>query len=447
MTQQRQRRDLGTPPFVFAPQLGRIPKMEVMTIKRIFASVLTLTLAVTGAFAQEAPKPKQKQVKDQAEYDLLTAVNKEAPGPKKIELLEQWEQKYPETEFKEERATVLVQTYQGMGNAPKMWDASEKLLTVNPKSPMALYFLSQLGLSLNDPSKFDKGEGYTRQFLELIPSLPGTAAEKKAQETAGRKTLCGIPMARKDFVKAEACYIEYLKWNPNSGNISYALSNSMLMEKDKAKQQPALWHLARAAHYTGDDALADAPKAKLQAFFEKTYVAYHGSKGGMQEVIDAALKDPFPPEGWKIRSSYEQDDLEMEELKKTNEMMYNWVQMKRGLTGPQATEYWAGLKDSAIATKFKGKVVSSNPPVKTKEIMVGIRDANVSDVKLILEQPVGKVEPGTEIEFEGAVAKEFTADPFLLTAEIENAKVTGLPKAIGPAGPRVMPKKALPKKK
>ena len=418
-----------------------------MIQKRIFASVLTLALAVTGAFAQEAAKPKQKQVKDQAEFDLLTAVNKEAPGPKKIELLEQWEQKYPETEFKEERATVLVQTYQGMGKAPEMWGACEKLLALNPKSPMALFFLSQLGVSLNDPSKFDKGAGYTRQFLELIPSLPGSDAEKKVQETAARKTLCSYPAAKKDYLKAEACYTEYLKWNPNSGNISYALSNAMLMEKDKAKQQPALWHLARAAHYTGDDALADAAKTKLQAFFEKTYVSYHGSKGGMQEVIDAALKNPFPPEGFKILSSYEQDDLEMEELKKTNEMMYNWVQMKRGLTGPQAAEYWGGLKDSAIATKFKGKVVSSNPPVKTKEIIVGIRDANLSEVKLILEQPVGKVEPGTEIEFEGAVAKEFTADPFLLTAEIENAKVTGLPKAIGPAGPRAMPKKALPKKK
>ena len=41
MTQQPQRTDLGGRPFAFAQQLGRIPKMEVMTTKRIFASVLT----------------------------------------------------------------------------------------------------------------------------------------------------------------------------------------------------------------------------------------------------------------------------------------------------------------------------------------------------------------------------------------------------------------------
>jgi hypothetical protein len=66
-------------------------------------------------------------------------------------------------------------------------------------------------------------------------------------------------------------------------------------------------------------------------------------------------------------------------------------------------------------------------------------------MKLILEQPVGKIEPGTEIEFEGAVPTEFAPDPFLVTAEIENGKVTGLPK---PAGPAIRPalKKALGKK-
>jgi tetratricopeptide (TPR) repeat protein len=416
--------------------------MVGITQTRIFASLLALTIGAFSVAAQEAKK--EKKVKDQAEYDLLQAVNKEAAGPKKIALLEQWEQKYPDTEFKEERATVLVQTYQQMAKAPEMWTACEKLYAVNAKNPMSLFFLSQLSLSLNDASKFDKGARYTKEFLEVLPSLPGEAKDKKVQEAMARKTLGNLAMAKKDYPKAEELFTEYLKWNPNSGNVSYSLAQAML--KDKTKQMSSLWHMARAANYSGDDAMADAPKKQLQAFFEKTYVSYHGSRNGMQEVIDAALKDPFPPAGWKILSSYEQDDLEMEELKKSNEMMYNWVQMKRGLsnaqTGPQ---YWDGLKGTAMP-KFKGKVVSSSPPVKTKEIIVGIRDANLGEVKLILEAPVGKVEPGTEIEFEGAVAKEFTAEPFLLTADIENAKVTGLPKAVGPA-PRIVPKKAAAKKK
>lgn len=418
--------------------------MVGITQKRIFASLLALTMGAVSVTAQEAKK--EKKVKDQAEYDLLMAVNKEAAGPKKIELLEQWEQKYPETEFKEERATVLVQTYQQMGKAPEMWTACEKLYAVNAKNPMSLFFLSQLSLSLNDASKFDKGDRYTKEFLEVLPSLPGEAKDKKVQEAMARKTLGNLAMAKKDYPKAEELFTEYLKWNPNSGNVSYSLAQTML--KDKTKQMSALWHMARAANYSGDDAMADGPKKQLQAFFEKTYTSYHGSKKGMQEVIDAALKDPFPPAGWKILSSYEEDEKEMEALKSSDPMMYQWVMMKRGLTAPDGTgsTYWEGLKGTAMP-KFKGRVISSSPPVKTKEIVVGIRDANLSEVKLILEAPVGKVEPGAEIEFEGAVAKDFTADPFLITADIENDKVTGLPKAIGPVAPRIAPKKVIPRKK
>lgn len=417
---------------------------------RLAAFVLVLAIGVTGVPAQDA-KP-QKKVIDQAEFDLLQLVNKEAPGPKKIELLDQWKQKYPQSEFKEDRAMVVVQTYQAMGKAQEMWVACEDLLAINPKSVPALFFLMSLATSLKDPGKYAKGEAYTKQFMELLPELykgkDGDAAamkEKKGQEATARKTLGQIAMDRKDYVKAEALYTEYLKWEPNSGNISYALGNAMLLQKDKAKQIPALWHLARAAHYTGDDALPDASKKQLQAFFTKTYVNYHGSNEGMQDVIDAALKTPFPPADWKILSQGEVLAEKMEKIKVENPQLYLWLQLKEGLTGPGGAEYWSQLKGSAMP-KFKGKVISSNPPVKTKEVIVGISGADLSEVKLILEAPVGKVEPGTEIEFDGAVPKEFTPDPFMITADVENAKVTGLPKAAGPAV-RVAPRKAIPRKK
>ncbi|MBM3793034.1 MAG: hypothetical protein FJW31_02995 [Acidobacteria bacterium] len=419
------------------------------TQRRLIASILTLALGVAGAFAQEAKK--QKQVKDQAEYDLLMLVNKEPAGPKKIELLDQWKQKYPESDFREDRAMVYVQTYQQTGNGQGMWTACKNLLAINPKSAPALYFLMSLTTSLNDPSKFDEGEGYTKQFLELLPELykdktdANSLKERKTQEVAARKTFGQIAMTKKDYTKAEVLHTEYLKWEPNSGNISYALANAMLLQKKKEKQIPAMWHFARAAHYSGDDALPDASKKQLQAFFEKTYVNYHGSKDGMQEVIDAALKNPFPAEDWTILSQDQILQKKMDKIKAEDPQLYLWLQLKEGLNAAGGDQYWEQIKGSALP-KFKGKVVSATPPARPKEIIVGISGAEVSEVKLILEQPVGKVDPGLEIEFEGAVPKEFAKDPFMITADIENAKVTGLPKAAGPA-PRVLPKKAAGKKK
>ncbi len=420
-------------------------------VQRLAAGVLALTFVALGALAQEAKK--QRQVKDQGEYDILQLVNKEPVSPKKIELLDQWKQKYPETEFKEDRAMVYVQTYQALGNGPKMWDACEDLLAINPKSAPGLFFLMSLTTSLNDASKFDKGEGYTKRFVEILSELyagkdaDATAMkEKKGQEATARKALGQIAMLKKDFLKAEGLFTEYLKWEPNSGNVSYSLGNAMLLQKDRTKQIPALWHLARAAHCVGDDALPDSAKKQLQPYFEKTYVNYHGSKEGMQEVIDAALKSPFPVPGWKILSQAEGLAAKMEKIKAENPQLYMWLQLKEGLTGPGGAEYWtSSLKGSAMPP-FKGKVVSANPPLKPKQVIVGISAADLSEVKLVLEQPVGKIEPGTEIEFSGAVPTEFATDPFMVTANIENANVKGLPKAAGPAI-RAIPKKAIGRKK
>ena len=419
-------------------------------VQRLTSVAVALVLGVMGALAQEA-KP-QKKVIDQGEYDILQLVNKEAAGPKKIELLDQWKQKYPTSEFKEDRAMVYVQTYQAMGNGAKMWDACEELLAINPKSAPALFFLMSLTTSLNDASKFEKGEEYTKRFLEHLPELyagkEGDAQamkEKRTQEATGRKTLGQIAMAQKDYKKAEAIFSEYLKWEPKSGNVSYSLGNAMLLQKDKTKQIPALWHLARAAYYSGDDALPDASKKQLQPYFEKTYVNYHGSKDGLQEVIDAALKKPFPAPDWKILSEAEVRAEKMERMKAENPQLYMWLQLKEGLTAPGGEEYWNMSLKGAAMPKFKGKVISANPPERPKEVIVGISGPDLSEMKLVLEQPVGKVAPGTEIEFEGAVPSEFTPDPFMVTADVENAKVTGLPKATGPA-PRGVTKKGARRK-
>ena len=114
--------------------------------QRALAFFLASTLGVAGAFSQEA-----KKVKDQAEFDLLQLVNKEAPNTKRIELIDQWKQKYPDSEFKEDRAMVLVQTYQALGKGQEMWGACEELLAINPKSAPGLFFLMSLTTSRAGP--------------------------------------------------------------------------------------------------------------------------------------------------------------------------------------------------------------------------------------------------------------------------------------------------------
>jgi hypothetical protein len=89
------------------------------------------------------------------------------------------------------------------------------------------------------------------------------------------------------------------------------------------------------------------------------------------------------------------------------------------------------MKDAALpggvngVTKFKGKIVSINPAARPKELLLVIENGPAADVTLKLDSALpGKMEPGEEIEFEG-VAKSYTKDPFMVSFEVEKAKIAG----------------------
>ena len=68
-------------------------------LQRSFALLAICAAAAAGpALAQQA--------KDQAEVDLFNAILKETDNAKKLQLLDQWKQKYPDTAFKEQRAKI-----------------------------------------------------------------------------------------------------------------------------------------------------------------------------------------------------------------------------------------------------------------------------------------------------------------------------------------------------
>ena len=80
-----------------------------------------------AAAAQESP------YKDQGEYDVSSAAMKEADPQKKLDLLKQWEQKYPDSKLKGTRTLlqtqaligIALQAYGKMG-PPELLDASQK---------------------------------------------------------------------------------------------------------------------------------------------------------------------------------------------------------------------------------------------------------------------------------------------------------------------------------
>ncbi len=405
------------------------------------AGVLALCFAGLG-LAQE------KKVKDQAEYDLFTAVQKEADAKKKIQLLDTWKEKYPDSDFKDDRLVIYIQTYQAAGDGQGMFRSAKELLDLNPKSVPALYYLTLLTVSLNDtsPERLDIGEKAANGFLGTLDETFAAdkkpqnltadqwQAERKKMEAESYKALAFVAEGRKDLPKAEEIYRKILELQPNAALYSYKLAANMVAQKDPERQRKAFYHFARAGHLGGDMPLPAETKRQVQAYFEKVYTNFTGRKDGMNEVIEVATRGgPFPPADFTIESEQERMVREMERLRVENPQLYLWSQVKQQLIGPEGEGYFDSSVKGTGLPKLKGKVVEVSPAARPREIRIALSTDDVAELTLKLDSPLpNAAEPGTEIEFAEAVPQEFTRDPFMVVAEIERGKIEGWPAAARP---------------
>ncbi|MEX2263739.1 MAG: hypothetical protein WD696_17425 [Bryobacteraceae bacterium] len=381
----------------------------------------------------------QKKVKDQGEYDIFTAIGKETDPKKKLTLLDTWKQKYPETEFQEERLQHYLLTYQGLGQPAKMFEIAKEMLAKDPKALQGLYWIVSLLPTMNDTSDATLGLGEKSANGLLVVEKPAAAGEadwvkaKKDMDAMSYKTLGWIAWQRKDNEAAERQFVKCLEFNPNAAEVSYWLGTVIFGQKKPERQSEVLFHFARAASFEGQGALNPQGRKQVDAFFIKAYTTFHGSQQGISEIRTLAKSQPLPPPGFKIENVNEIAAQKEQEFRESNPQLALWMGLKKELTGPNGAQYFESMMKNAAVPKLKGKVISQTPASRPKEVVIGISDATEPEVKLKFETALAnKADVGTEIEFEG-VPTEFAPDPFMVTFEVENEKLTGWPPPPAPA--------------
>ncbi len=259
----------------------------------------------------QAPK---KDWKDRAEYDLVDSILKQTDNAKKLELLNTWQTKYPNTDFKMERLGLYLVTYQALKQFDKAVETGNEILAVDPKNLQALYVTvaSAPGLAKPTPELMGMVEKAAKTLAGSINELkPANVAEaewnkeKPAIEAMAHNTLGSIAQQRKDYATAEKEYVLSLQAVPQNGAVSYSLGTVILLQKNPDTQAAALYHIARAASYTGPGALPDAGRKDVEKYLTSTYTKFHGSAEGLAELRKTASAQAMPPEGFKIASGAE----------------------------------------------------------------------------------------------------------------------------------------------
>jgi hypothetical protein len=413
------------------------------------------------AAAVLAGAQKQKNYKDQGEYDAYKAVAASmAAGDfaKAVTDLDTWKQKYPSSEFVGDRQALYVQVYAAAKQPDKAVTVAGELLSGDLEATLGspgtvlkvLFTTSTAVQQIPEPTPehlavANKAATMLLRYDKKPEGLTDDAwSQAKVQlRTAASATLVYVALApgaqsmrKKDCAAAETVYANALRDYPESGQAAWALGTAQLClyvsQPDKAT--PALYAFARAAAVDPAKGLVDPKwqKETVEPYLKKIYNKYHGEDPeGLKQLMEMAKLSPTPPAGFVIKSLSQIAEEKEKQFAQSNPQLALWMKVKGALAGPEGESYFAShLKDSAVP-QLRGVLVEAKPACKPKELVVGVALPDgprppQAEIVLKLDKPMtGKPETGTEFQWQG-VPSAFSSSPFMLTMEAESAKLDGL---------------------
>src|SRR5271154_4381478 len=94
--------------------------------------------------ATSQPGQKQPEYKDRGEYDLYDSITKDTNPATRLEKLDQWKAKYPNTDFVKQRRQIYLTTYVALNKVRDALDMAKEILADDPKDFTALYWTVEL---------------------------------------------------------------------------------------------------------------------------------------------------------------------------------------------------------------------------------------------------------------------------------------------------------------
>jgi len=267
-------------------------------------------------FAQGQPAAKkEKKVKDQGEYEVFNAAGKETDPNKQLQLLQTWKDKYPDSDFKQERADTVALAYDKLNKGPETLKAIQDALAINQKDLTALQLLAKIstGVLRNQnptPDQLTVGEQASSLLLSNLdnffdasnkPAGAADAAWAKAKgdtEQLGQTVQGYVKWKQKDNAAAEAAFRKVLTANGENSQISLWLGSVLYSQK---KFSEGLFEFARASSYSGTGALDAKTRQTTGDYLKKAYEGYHGKDdAGLEQLKQQAASAALPPDGYHI---------------------------------------------------------------------------------------------------------------------------------------------------
>jgi tetratricopeptide (TPR) repeat protein len=372
------------------------------------------------AQAAQAKKPEWKST---AEAQAYYAMFNEKDLKKKASLGEAFLQTYPNSDFKGNAYSVMMQTYFQLGDTAKAVDAAQKDLQVDPDNTDALALGSYVfpftfkGDDPNATANLDRADKDAKHGLEVLQKIqkPANVTDEQFQQAVRPKralfngVIGFVALQRKDYAGAITSFKAAADDNPSDIYTFYRLGLAYLYSSP-SDYDHAIWYIARAvslAQATSNPAAGD-----INEFLKRAYVNYHGNDEGMADVIKLAAGSPNPTDGFKVAPMEAPKHTGNPFVDAFNDMTYP---LKFG--GETAQKQWDGLKGQPLELGGVVGSVEKGTEAGTYLVRIDILDASKTtpglydiEVKDTKQPNVKNLERGDAVRFKG-VMDSYTATP------------------------------------
>jgi len=420
----------------------------------LLTSLVAVPVASAAHALQGAPAAGQaagqpaKNYKDRGEYDLYSKITQTTDPKARLELLNTWQDKYPQSEFAQDRLVYFVATLGQLAQTDpsarqKLLDKCNETLKADPKNFRAMYLTSVWGPAVGGTSpsadlttQIDSAaHGVIDNIDTAFDAKQKPASVNDADFAKGRAQALAIAHnalgweanSKKDTAAAESEYKASLEANPDQGTVSAAYGKLLIEEK---KYPEGLFEYARAGQYAGPGpAVPAATRPQLLDYFNKVYKEFHGSSDGADQILAQSKTNALPPGPLSITSQADTANKAAADINAriASDPQYKlWYAIKSSLTGDQSQQFFnSNVKDAEIpggaegVKNFTGTVISMDPADRPTKVVLGVDDPAKPDATLEFSAPLAasaleKIKVGNKLDFSG-VADSFNKDPYMLT--------------------------------
>jgi hypothetical protein len=413
----------------------------------LLTSFVSVPLALGQAAAGQQAAGATKNYKDHDEYDLYSKITQTTDPKARLQLLQTWQDKYPNSDFAPDRLQYFIATLQQLAatdpaQRQPLIDKCKEELKIDPANWKANYLIAVWGpaVGANSPSP-DLLDLVQTAAKAAIANTDATFSDANKPKTLSadqwtqaknqtiaidHNALAWVATIKKDLATAESEYRASLTANPDQGNISVVLAKLLIDTKDNAKVPDALFEYARAGEYAGPGpAVPPESRAKLLDYFNNAYKNYHGNADGASQVLDQAKTSALPPAGFTIGSAQaaaNADAAKMQARMDSDPSFKLWYTIESNLKGDQGDSFFNNtVKDAEIpggaegVKDFTGTVISADP----SKLTLGVENPTVADTTIVFTTPLrdsefAKIKVGSTLQFSG-VAESYNKDPYMLT--------------------------------